>query len=92
MGSSYTRYKIPFDTLSGIERVLRVRRHGGDFRIVRGVKGSREFPFQGRHGADLGISSFGKSSGFPYGGVRLQRGGRKRSYNPLIRNVLDEGD
>ena len=74
-GSSYTRYTIPYDTDSRIERVRRIRRKTGEVRIDS--SGGREFPFKNIMGADSAVHP-------ARGGTRLSRGGRSRSFKPFI--------
>jgi len=79
-GRFYTRYRIPNDPKSGTERVRRVRRGIGEFRIREGGKRDEaEFPFQNVHGSDAGVKKV-------RGGVSLRRAKKKRSFKPEIRN------
>lgn len=82
-GAFYTRYKIPFDTLSGIERVKRFRGRS-HYRVAvnasgRPVKGTVELPFQSSHGSDAAIRRIP-------GGVKLERFGVNRHFTPQFKN------
>lgn len=74
-GSAYTRYRIPFDTRSGIERVRRIRRKTGEVRIDS--SGGREYPFKNIMGADSAVHP-------ARGGTKLSRSGKNRSFRPFV--------
>ena len=65
-GKHYTRYRIPHDRLSGIEKVTVVRKSGGRYSI--GAKSKhREYAYQNFHGADESLHNVAK-------GIELRRG------------------